>query len=85
MTGNMDKHEARITVIDEGVGVEADHTETIFDPFDRGEKTGMSDEPGAGLGLSYVKAVAHAHNGDAYYEHAKDGGAKFTIVIPVDV
>jgi len=85
MAGNVDKHEARITVIDEGVGVEADHTETIFDPFDRGEKTGMSDEPGAGPGLSYVKAVAHAHNGDAYYEHAKDGGAKFTIVIPVDV
>jgi signal transduction histidine kinase len=71
-----------ITIADQGVGVGDEHAEGIFDPFERGELTGMASSPGAGLGLTYVRAVAVAHGGDALYESIPGSGAKFTIRIP---
>jgi len=76
--GNID-----ISVSDEGRGVPDEHASDIFDPFERGELTGMADNPGAGLGLTYVRAVAVGHGGDALYGKTANGGAEFTIRIPV--
>jgi len=76
--GNID-----ISVSDEGRGVPDEHASDIFDPFERGELTGMADSPGAGLGLTYVRAVAVGHGGDALYGKTANGGAEFTIRIPV--
>ncbi len=72
-----------ISVSDQGTGVPENHVPDIFDPFERGELTGMAETPGAGLGLTYVRAVAVGHGGDALYGKTADGGAKFTISIPL--
>ena len=74
-----------ISVPDEGTGISDDHAEGIFDPFERGDLTGMADRPGAGLGLTYVRAVAIGHGGDVSYKPSPGGGAIFTIKIPVRV
>ncbi|NQW21506.1 MAG: GAF domain-containing protein [Chloroflexi bacterium] len=71
-----------ISVSDQGTGVPTAHASDIFDPFERGELTGMASSPGAGLGLTYVRAVAVGHGGDVTYGRTSDGGAKFTISIP---
>lgn len=71
-----------ISVSDEGVGIADEHASDIFDPFERGELTGMAESPGAGLGLTYVRAVAVGHNGEAVYGRTATGGARFTIQIP---
>ncbi|MBN4064642.1 GAF domain-containing protein [Dehalococcoides mccartyi] len=72
-----------ISVTDQGAGVPEAHESHIFDPFERGDLTGMAASPGAGLGLTYVRAVAVGHGGDAFYGRTDDGGAIFTISIPV--
>jgi K+-sensing histidine kinase KdpD len=72
-----------ISVSDQGAGVPEEHAPDIFDPFERGQLTGMAETPGAGLGLTYVRAVAVGHGGDALYGRTSDGGAKFTIRIPL--
>lgn len=72
-----------ISVSDEGTGVAEEHATDIFDPFERGELTGMADNPGAGLGLTFVRAVAVGHGGDALYGKTPEGDARFTISIPL--
>jgi len=72
-----------ISVSDQGAGVPDEHASDIFDPFERGQLTGMANSPGAGLGLTFVRAVAVGHGGDALYGRTTDGGAKFTIRIPM--
>ncbi|MDG0867927.1 ATP-binding protein [Candidatus Lucifugimonas marina] len=83
ITGEQLGSNIEISVIDQGTGVSDDHASDIFDPFERGELTGMANSPGAGLGLTFVRAVAVGHGGDARYSKSTDGGASFTVSIPV--
>jgi len=83
VTGEQVDSHIEISVVDQGTGVPDAHVSDIFDPFERGELTGMADHPGAGLGLTFVRAVAVGHGGDARYAKTSDGGAVFTISIPV--
>jgi signal transduction histidine kinase len=83
VSGGVEARIVQISVSDEGVGVSDEYAPDIFDPFERGVLTGMADSPGAGLGLTYVRAVAVAHGGDATYGRSAEGGARFTISIPV--
>lgn len=71
-----------ITVQDTGNGFPENEKENVFEMFYRlkNSKTG-----GTGLGLSIVKGFIEAHNGTIKLENIKEGGAKFTIVIPAEV
>lgn len=72
---------ARFTVRDTGPGVPVLERERIFERFARG--SGERRE-GAGLGLTIVRAIADAHGGRVELTDHPDGGAVFTIDIPVD-
>lgn len=74
-----DKHIV-ITVRDEGTGIPEDELGRVFDRYFRSE--GTRDKPGAGVGLSVVQAIAHAHEGKAAVRNHPDGGAEFSIVLP---
>lgn len=75
---------ARLTiqVMDRGHGFPADDLNMVFNKFYRGKnaKTG-----GTGLGLSIVKGFVEAHDGTVIAENRQNGGALFTIKIPVKV
>jgi two-component system sensor histidine kinase KdpD len=69
-----------IRVLDEGMGIPEDKLAVIFDKFYRlpGSPTG-----GIGLGLSIVKGIIEAHNGNVYAQNRVDRqGAVFTIELP---
>jgi two-component system sensor histidine kinase TctE len=51
----------RLTVVDEGPGVDADARARMFERYWRG----TGDGEGRGLGLSFVRAVAERHGGEA--------------------
>ena len=72
---------ARFTVRDTGPGVPVHERERVFERFVRG--SGERRE-GAGLGLTIVRAIAEAHGGRVELTQHPDGGAVFTIDIPVD-
>ncbi len=69
-------------VRDEGPGVPLTDQAKIFDRFVRG-RGGRRSASGAGLGLAIVKAIAEAHKGSATVESGSDGGATFTVSIPI--
>jgi signal transduction histidine kinase len=71
--GNVEVH-----VRDEGTGFPPGFIPRAFDRFARGEGP---RQPGAGLGLAIVAAVAAAHGGSAHAENAPDGGADVWIAL----
>ena len=70
-----------IQVMDRGSGFQADELKSAFTKFYRGNKVTPG---GAGLGLSIVKGFVEAHKGSVSAENRKNGGALFTIKIPVE-
>ena len=67
-----------IRVKDSGPGIAKNDLEHIFDPFFTRKKT-----MGMGVGLSICNGIIEEHKGYIVAENAKDGGAIFTITLPL--
>lgn len=63
----------RIQVLDRGPGISADDTGRVFDRFYRADAA--RSLPGSGLGLSIVREVARAHDGEVFAGSRPGGGA----------
>jgi two-component system sensor histidine kinase KdpD len=75
-----DNDKLTIQVMDRGKGFPESELQSVFDKFFRG-KNAMTG--GTGLGLSIVKGFVEAHQGTVKAENRQNGGAIFTIVLPV--
>src|SRR5262249_25585479 len=53
----------------------------LFEPFRRLGADRLAASPGAGLGLSIVRAVAHAHGGEVHAEPRDGGGLVVTVTL----
>jgi len=62
---DVEDESARIGVRDHGPGVAPAEQAKIFEPFHRADPTRARATGGAGLGLTIVSAIAHAHGGAA--------------------
>ncbi len=73
-----------ISVSDNGIGVDEQFRESIFEEFFQ-VKSGKSEKtPGAGLGLSLCKRLVEMHGGTVSVEsEGIDKGSRFTVVLPV--
>lgn len=69
-----------IVVEDSGPGVTEEERERIFEKF--GQVQG-SERRGAGLGLTFCRMVAQAHDGDLVVTDSTLGGAKFLLHLPL--
>ncbi|MDQ3641734.1 MAG: HAMP domain-containing histidine kinase [Actinomycetota bacterium] len=78
LSGRQENGSWHLAVDDAGPGVDAALTDRIFDPF-VGSRAG-----GHGLGLTFVKLIAEAHQGKATMERLGNGTTRFSIVIPVN-
>jgi signal transduction histidine kinase len=54
----------------------------LFEPFHRLDGDRIGSAPGAGLGLSIVRAVARAHGGEATARPREGGGLVVTVTLP---
>jgi two-component system sensor histidine kinase MprB len=70
-----------VRVRDHGGGIDPHDLPYVFDRFYRGANSRASQ--GSGLGLAIVRQVAEAHGGSALAANAPDGGAVFTLRLPV--
>ena len=75
--------EVEIRVLDDGPGVPEYALDKVFERFYslRRPATGKTS---SGLGLAFVKEVATLHGGRAALENRPEGGAKATLVLPVE-
>jgi signal transduction histidine kinase len=55
---------------------------SIFEPFHRLDGNRLATATGAGLGLSIVRAVAGADNGEVRAEPRDEGGLIVTVTLP---
>ncbi|GAA4430361.1 HAMP domain-containing sensor histidine kinase [Georgenia halophila] len=72
----------RLWMSDAGRGIDEKDMPRVFDRFNRAG-AGSAHEPGVGLGLSIVRAIADAHGGRAWVESAVGEGSTFGIDVPV--
>lgn len=68
-----------IIVRDEGPGVSMSKADAIFERHSRGK---FGDGKGAGLGLSIVRRIMHAHGGEASLLKTEEPGAAFRLAFP---
>jgi signal transduction histidine kinase len=65
-------------VMDDGPGIELSPNEDLFSPFF------TKKEGGTGLGLSIVHRIITAHGGAVAYVNRPEGGACFTVRMPIE-
>ncbi len=76
--------DALITISDNGVGIESDLLESIFEPFVQAEQTIDRAQGGMGLGLTLVSKVANAHQGTVSVQSdGKGKGSTFIVRLPM--
>jgi signal transduction histidine kinase len=77
--GRLQGRRAVIDVQDNGRGIDPKDHERIFDLFRR---AGRQDQPGEGIGLAHVRALAYRLGGTVTCTSALDAGAIFTLSLP---
>lgn len=71
----------RITVQDNGMGVEPKYCQQVFAPFYR---LHGSELPGVGLGLAVCRRILSAHQGEIWIEPQKGPGTTCVFTLPAD-
>ena len=72
--------EWRISVTDNGIGIEKEYAEKIFKVFHRLHGEGKYE--GTGIGLSICQRIVQFHNGEIWLDTDYSGGARFIIRLP---
>ena len=71
-----------ISVRDTGMGIPPEEQEKIWDRLYRGDKS--RSQRGLGLGLSLVRAIVRAHQGEVRVISEPEKGSEFIVTIPAN-
>lgn len=77
----IEEKKVEITVTDNGIGIDMQYMNYIFEPFARVE--GKADADGSGMGLTICKKIVERHNGTISVASVLDQGSTFTVTLPL--
>ena len=69
-----------VTVSDDGIGIDPDDQERVFEVFQRAH--GRRESAGSGIGLALCQRIVERHDGEIWVESAPDEGAAFSFTLP---
>ncbi|GLV59577.1 hypothetical protein KDH_64030 [Dictyobacter sp. S3.2.2.5] len=72
-----------ISIKDQGIGVNPEHFEHIFERFYRIHNTSSQHYAGIGLGLYVAKAIIDRHGGQIWLENNQGTGSTFHVTLPM--
>ncbi len=82
ITCRQDAGRLRLSVQDQGIGMDAKELRQIFQKFYRTKRAEASGEVGTGIGLSIVEQIVHHHGGKMEVSSQPGQGSCFTVVLP---
>lgn len=71
------------SVKDEGRGIPADKSETIFERFQQVDASDSRKKEGTGLGLAICRSIVEQHGGEIWVESILDVGSNFYFRLPI--
>ena len=75
---------ARISVIDDGIGIQPEFLPHVFDRFSQADSSITRFHGGLGMGLSIVKSIVELHGGEVSVSSSGEGkGATFSVMLPL--
>jgi len=83
VTGRLVDSWVEASVTDTGPGIAAEHLPRIFDRFYRAEAARTRAGGGVGLGLAIARDLARAQDGELAVDNTQNGGASFSLRLPV--
>jgi signal transduction histidine kinase len=81
--GTAEDGRLRLSVRDEGIGMDEKEAAQVFQKFYRTKRAEASGEAGTGIGLSIVEQIVSNHGGKMEVESAPGAGSCFTMNLPV--
>lgn len=73
----------KVSISDQGIGIEEKHFEMIFDKFRQVSEDTLEDKPsGTGLGLPICKEIISYYGGNIWVESRKGRGSTFSLTLP---
>ena len=85
VTAQFDGKDLRLSVRDQGMGMDEQELASIFRKFYRTRKAEASGEVGTGIGLSIVDQIVTSHGGRMEVTSSPGAGSCFTMVVPATV
>jgi len=79
-----DQNNIWLKVEDEGIGINKDDQDKVFEKFYRSGDIQNSTIKGSGIGLTIVSHIAKAHGGEVIMESELGEGTEVSIILPID-
>jgi len=77
------KNGVEISVQDKGIGIPENEQKRIFEKFYRGKQASAASPTGTGLGLTLVKHIMDAHDGDVIIKSQPGKGTCVSLIFPI--
>ena len=78
-----EKKQIRLSVNDNGAGIDEEDQKTLFNRFYEGNYR-KHNTTGTGIGLSLVKELVELHHGTVQVKSEVNKGSNFTVILPID-
>ncbi|MFK7926833.1 MAG: ATP-binding protein [Myxococcota bacterium] len=83
LTVRVEGERLQLQVVDTGIGIQTDDQERLFQPFVQAEASTNRRFGGSGLGLSIVRHLTRAMEGEVRMDSTPNEGSTFTVQIPL--